>query len=145
MKLLKLTTRVLSLALALSLCGSAFAMDSGIARNEEELNNNQSTAQELNSDDTMYGLISSKSDVDWYKVTFESDGMANFWVGNTTHNLTMEVYKEDSYKEAGYQNPDNYQTFVEDFDVEGGVEYYIKLTGASVSSYSFRTRIYQSV
>ena len=49
---------------------------------ESEPNNTYSTADITYNDYDNYGYISTLSDVDWWRISFNYSGPANFWLGN---------------------------------------------------------------
>ncbi|MCI8388371.1 MAG: peptidoglycan DD-metalloendopeptidase family protein [Clostridiales bacterium] len=65
-------------------------------KNESEPNNTFSTATITSDDYDNYGTISSTSDVDWWKITFNRSGYANFWLGNIPSNCNYNIALYDS-------------------------------------------------
>lgn len=122
-----------------------------VTLNESEPNNTYSQADQYTNDADMYGIISSTSDVDYYKVFFGRDGKANFYLGNipTNCNYDMKIY---------YQNKSGgsltlYRTLatsgktyemVTDLPVECDKTYYMQVyssKGYSTSKYQVRAKI----
>lgn len=119
--------------------------------NEVEPNGTWEEAQELVSGDTVSGRIASGSDADWYKIKFDSEGTANFWVWNTQgsdrYNISLELYQgdKDHYKKCGLANVENGQTYIEAYEVEADTWYLVKLTGAAAADYEFRARLLPAI
>lgn len=65
-------------------------------QNESEPNNTVATADVTYDDYDNYGTISSTSDVDWWKITFNRSGYANFWLGNIPNNCNYDIALYDS-------------------------------------------------
>lgn len=64
---------------------------------EVESNNTAALADYTYDDYDSYGKISSSTDVDWWRVSFNTSGMVNFYLGNipSNCNFDMYVYKND--------------------------------------------------
>ena len=60
--------------------------------NESENNNSGATADVTQDDNTNYGAITSSSDEDWWKITFSSSGMANFWLGEIPSGCNYAIH-----------------------------------------------------
>lgn len=118
------------------------------SKNEGEPNNSMGSALTVNSDDTVAGTLSSASDVDWFKVKFSSNGVANFWLGNVPANCNyqLELYNASGTNIAGSYNGDGQQELIPFYGVSANVWYYVKIYSAkgssTTSSYTFRTKWY---
>lgn len=118
------------------------------SKNEGEPNNLMGSALTVNSDDTVTGTLSSASDVDWFKVKFSSNGVANFWLGNVPANCNyqLELYNASGTNIAGSYNGDGQQELISFYGVSANVWYYVKIYSAkgssTTSSYTFRTKWY---
>ena len=118
------------------------------SKNEGEPNNSMGSALTVNSDDTVTGTLSSASDVDWFKVKFSSNGVANFWLGNVPANCNyqLELYNASGTNIAGSYNGDGQQELISFYGVSANVWYYVKIYSAkgssTTSSYTFRTKWY---
>ena len=122
-----------------------------VTLNESEPNNTYSQADQYTNDADMYGIISSTSDVDYYKVFFGRDGKANFYLGNipTNCNYDMKIYHQP--KSGGSLTL--YRTLatsgktyemVTDLPVECDKTYYMQVyssKGYSTSKYQVRAKI----
>ncbi|MPM82402.1 hypothetical protein SDC9_129463 [bioreactor metagenome] len=71
----------------------------GATTYESEPNNTFYTANTINDDDNVWGYISSTSDQDWYSITYATDGLTNFWIGNFSSpcNYSINVYDSNNY------------------------------------------------
>ena len=118
------------------------------SKNEGEPNNSMGSALTVNSDDTVIGTLSSASDVDWFKVKFSSNGVANFWLGNVPANCNyqLELYNTSGTNIAGSYNGDGQQELISLYNVSANTWYYVKIYSAkgssTTSSYTFRTKWY---
>ena len=118
------------------------------SKNEGEPNNSMGSALTVNSDDTVTGTLSSASDVDWFKVKFSSNGVANFWLGNVPANCNyqLELYNASGTNIAGSYNGDGQQELISFYGVSANVWYYVKIYSAkgssTTSSYTFRAKWY---
>lgn len=118
------------------------------SKNEGEPNNSMGSALTVNSDDTVIDTLSSASDVDWFKVKFSSNGVANFWLGNVPANCNyqLELYNTSGTNIAGSYNGDGQQELISLYNVSANTWYYVKIYSAkgssTTSSYTFRTKWY---
>lgn len=115
---------------------------------ESESNNTIGTADKISSDDDVYGTISSASDIDWYKITFSSSGVANFWLGNVPSgcNYQLQLYNSSGALLTGSYNASGLQELISFYSVSA-TTYYIKIytaSGYSTSQYLFRAKWYPS-
>lgn len=97
---MKIKYKLLSLFLTLTaiLPLFVFPVDSAAGtKYEVESNNTYATADRTYDDYDNYGTMTTEDDVDWWKISFSSSGMANFWLGNIPSgcNFDMHVYKSD--------------------------------------------------
>ena len=70
---------LLALLSATPLCTGVWAATGTLY--ETESNNTSALADETYDGYNNYGRISSTSDVDWWQIYFDQEGMANFWLG----------------------------------------------------------------
>lgn len=115
--------------------------------NETEPNNTYIGADQTYDDYDNFGKISSPSDVDWWTITFTSEGIANFWLGKIPSgcNYDLQVFKSngttiivESLKASNAQE-------LCKVHVRSGETYYIKIDSASGSSntnYKMRVKNY---
>ena len=59
---------------------------------EVESNDDFDTATRTSNDYDNYGTISSSSDVDFWRVSFSAEGMANFWLGNIPSGYNYDLF-----------------------------------------------------
>lgn len=121
---------------------------------ETEPNDIMATADQTNDDYDNIGALSSESDnADWWKVVFAYDGQANFWLGNIPSGCDFDLvlYPHDSIDEHDILecsiNDGTAQELIQ-WDVQAGVEYYIKVEkfeGYSSSQYLLRAKNYPYV
>lgn len=115
---------------------------------ESEPNNTAATANMTYDDYDSYGTISSASDVDWWKVTFSSEGIANFYLGSIpsgcnyqlcVYNYTGNVLLVKSLRSSNSSE-------LCKVHVRAGEAYYIKIYSASgyssTDTYKFRFKRY---
>lgn len=77
----------------------SYALDiepKAVAKNETESNDTMSTANSVNQDDTIYGKISSSSDIDYFKVVAGLSGYMNFWLGDIPSGKDYDLYVYNS-------------------------------------------------
>ena len=115
---------------------------------ESESNNTVSTADTTYDDRDNYGAIISSSDVDWWKIEFKSEGIANFWLGDIPSgcDFDMQVYDYTGTKLLAESVRGSTPSELVKIHVRPGSKYYIKIYGFngshSVSYYSFRVKRY---
>ena len=115
---------------------------------EVEPNNTYYAADSTQDDYDNYGTISKATDIDWWQVSFNQSGYANFWLGNIPSgcNYELELYAYDGSTRLSYShNTGNSSELISAFWVTKNTEYYIKIysnTGYSQSKYKFRTKNY---
>lgn len=113
---------------------------------ESENNNTYSAADRTYDDYDNFGSISSSSDVDWWVVSFSTDGMANFYLGNIPSGCDYDI----SVYKANGSNLVCISETTRSFElirchVYAGVNYYVKIdsfSGYADSYYKFRTKIF---
>jgi len=116
---------------------------------EEESNDTLALADRVYNDDTTYGRISTSSDVDYYKIKFDSSGNANFWLGDIPAGKDFDFYL---YNAAGTliekSTTTNNQEQIYEVPVLSGVWYYMKVIGYngaySSEYYRVRAKLYPS-
>ena len=94
-------------------------------------------------DDTTYGKISSSSDVDYYKVKFDTAGYANFWLGDIPRGIDYDLYL---YNSSGTllscSKGTSSQEQIYKYPVSANSWYYLKVIGYNGSfSQSMRYRL----
>lgn len=135
---------ILILLITSSIC--VYAEPRAVAKTETESNNTFATADVVNQDDTIYGKISSTSDVDIYKVTFAVAGTANFWLGDIPSGKDYDLYV---YNESGQQlgvSSGTSSSELISFQTIGATTYYFKVVGSdgdydTNNQYKVRSRI----
>ncbi len=127
---------------------------SGVALNETEPNGEYTQAKRIYDDTNNYGYISSAGDVDWWVISFDTEGFANFYLGSLPKNYKMQIYKNNGSNLIAVSNDD--AAFDENsksnelfrIRVYQGINYYIKISGNSNSayhssdSYKLRCKVY---
>lgn len=116
---------------------------------ETESNNTIGSANRIYDDDTILGQISTSTDVDYYKVMFEEEGNANFWLGNIPAGKDFDFYL---YNAAGtlieQSTTTNNQEQIYEVPVLSGVWYYMKVVGYNGANssgyYQVRAKVYPS-
>lgn len=83
-------TIFLCMLLGIFFASSAYAIANIIT--ESESNDTYSSADITYDDYDNYGYIASVSDRDWWKITFISGGIANFWLGNIPIDCNYELH-----------------------------------------------------
>lgn len=125
-----------------------FPVDSAAGtKYEVESNNTYATADRTYDDYDNYGTMTTEGDVDWWKISFSSSGMANFWLGNIPSgcNFDMHVYKSDGTTQIvqGVHTSNHYE--LARCHVKANTTYYIKIvqkSGTSSSYYKLRAKNY---
>ena len=115
---------------------------------ESENNNTWSCADITYDDYNCYGKILTTSDVDWWKVTFTTEGMANFYLGNIPSGCDYDlyVYKGNGETLVAKSLRSSNQYEIVRCRVYANTTYYIKIKstiGSSSSYYLFRTKKYE--
>ena len=132
---------VLVISSMLSFTLSTFAV------NESEANNTLATADRIYDDANNYGYISSTSDADWWVISFDIDGFANFYLGSIPQscNYNMHIYKSNGTLIASSTEPYYYSELFR-IRVYKNTDYYIKIVSASgtssTDSYKLRCKVY---
>lgn len=134
------------LVLLLLLSGlSTFSFAAG-TKYETESNNTRGTANITYDDYDNYGKISSNSDIDYWKFSFGTTGMANIYLGNIPSgcNFNLHLYSSSGTLMAYSANSSNSAELVK-CRVVSGITYYAKISSSSGSSnsyYLFRVKRY---
>ena len=97
---------------------------------ESEPNDSYTTANRTYDDYNNYGLVSSYNDKDFWVVSFDYSGTANFWLGNIPANCNYDiaVYDSDLNFIEYSCNAGSAQELIT-IDVEANTNYYIYLVG----------------
>lgn len=120
----------------------------GAQIDESEPNNSFSAADTINSDDDVYGKISSSSDIDYFKVKFSAAGKANFWLGQIPSGCDYDLYVYDenynllwSSKASG-----NSQELLSKKSVQNKLYYVVvkPYSGYSSSEYWLRVKLFEN-
>ncbi len=114
--------------------------------NESESNNTFATADITYNDYNNYGKISSSSDVDYWKITFTANGMANFYLDSGI-GCDFDLYLYDSSQTLRAHSTTRGQGSKEIIRarVYQGKTYYVKIarySGISTANYLFRSKRY---
>ena len=119
------------------------------AASESESNNTYSTADITTDDANNTGTISSLNDVDWWKVTFNQDGWANYWLGELkgVNDFDLALYDSNGttlLEES--KNSSNVHELIR-YKVKKDITYYIKISAYVVDSsvaktYKFCAKVY---
>ena len=119
------------------------------ANYEVEPNDTRSMANTLEDGVTKYGNISRQADEDWFRITFNAPGTANFWLDNIPSgcNYSLRVYDESGSMVGYSYNPNNTPELINQLDIPiGGSEYYVQVSSSSGfsenSSYLLRAKWY---
>ena len=117
---------------------------------ELETNDTYSQANITFDDCDNHGMISTPTDVDWWKVTFSKCGNANFWLGDIPAgcNYNLYLYNSNDITPLASSTNSGNSSELFSYPVLAGVQYYVKIvtTGACSSSYYlFRTKNYPEV
>lgn len=117
---------------------------------ESEPNNTYSTADITYNDYDNYGYISTLSDVDWWRISFNYSGPANFWLGNipTNCDYDLRLYSSDGTTLLASSLLSGTTSELVTYTVSAYTTYYVKISsyvGSSTTSpYLFRTKVYPS-
>lgn len=128
---------------------SSYSTLSAGDKDEVESNDTYSLADRTYDDYDNYGTIDTESDVDWWKVEFDEDGEANFWLGNIPEDCDYDINLYDEYgvdddRLAKSWNLNNEQELIT-VEVEANVTYYVEIysaNGCSDDYYTFRAKNY---
>lgn len=118
-----------------------------VKRYEKESNNSRSKATRFYDDDNVYGRISSKSDVDYYKIKFKKSGKANFYLGKIPSGCDYDLYLYNSSgsKLKRSTRSGNKDELISKYSVKANRYYYLKVKsykGSSSSRYKLRAKLY---
>lgn len=116
---------------------------------EQESNDTIVLADRTYDDYDNYGYMNNTSDVDYFKVKFDSAGVANFWLGNIPDGNDYDLYLYDAggVLLARSMNADSEAELISYYPVESSVYYYLMVktySGSSTSSpYLLRAKWYE--
>ena len=106
-------------------------------------NNYFTEAQEINDDNNVYGKINSEDDVDFYKITFENNNTANFYIKaptNCVYEIEVYIKNGSNYtKLAKGSYSGDRERLISGLSVSAGVTYYIKVSRNTWSPISNET------
>ncbi len=111
---------------------------------ESESNNYYNEADLTLDDNTNYGTINTASDIDWWKITFDSDGMANIYLGSVPSgcDYKIEFFAYNSINRVAYSDKSSNSNEFMQCRVSAGYSYYVKVSSSSGYSDSYyRLRI----
>jgi hypothetical protein len=129
----------------------SYALDiepKAVAKNETESNDTMSTANSVNQDDTIYGKISSSSDIDYFKVVAGLSGYMNFWLGDIPSGKDYDLYVYNSSGTLlGKSIGTTSQELVSNISVTKNSTYYFQVVGFNGShdannKYKVRAKLY---
>ncbi len=124
-----------------------FHIDAAAGTINESESNDLSTKANLTYDDyDNFGSVNSSDTVDWWKITFTSSGMANFWLGEITadHNIDLYLYKSDRTTQIVQSKRTSNRAEQIRCHVNAAT-YYIKIeynSGLATASYKLRIKNY---
>lgn len=113
-------------------------------------NNNSWQAQRIQDNDDVEGRVDSILDIDWYKIQFDYDGRANFYLKPLSSRLNVDLYVYSSNMttllDLSKRSAGQYE-LIELNNIEKDRDYYIKVIhkGSSVPSnnkYHLRCKVY---
>lgn len=147
MKKRQLFLGAIIMVFSLNLVYASSIQPMAVGRYETESNNTRSTANQVVQDETIYGTISSSSDVDYFKVVFPTSGKANFWLGNIPAGKDYDLYVYNSNgTEIGSSTGTSSAELVSKIVVNAGETYYFKVTGYNsydaTNQYKVRCKLY---
>lgn len=144
---LRLICSVLTLLIFITQMSFGVSASSGTIY-ESESNNTVSTADRTYDDRDNYGTISYASDVDWWVIDFNAEGVANFWLGDIPSgcDYDLRVYDYTGTKLLVESIRSTNVAELCKIHVRAGETYYIKISGFngtySSSRYTFRVKRY---
>ncbi|MCX7569742.1 hypothetical protein OS242_07175 [Tumebacillus sp. DT12] len=99
--------------------------------NETESNGSFASANTLVAGDDLFGKISSSSDVDYFKVSFGTGGVARFWLGAVPDgtDYDIEVYDSANTLLRSSLKGSNSDEIITNLPVTAGSTYYVKVKG----------------
>lgn len=116
---------------------------------ETENNGSFSTADTIQDDDNVYGYVSVAYDKDYYKITFDAEGFANFYLGSipSGQDYDLYVYDENYNEITRSMNGSNADELIIGESVSADTVYYVKVQGYidyhdSSDSYLLRVKNY---
>ncbi len=106
---------------------------------ETEPNGAMAVADVTEDEADNFGTISSATDSDWYKTTFDRGGKTNFWLGNIPSgcDYQMQIYKGSTLVKTVNNNSTGTSEFAQ-YNTLADTVYYIKISsnsGYNASSY----------
>ena len=113
-------------------------------------NNNSWQAQRIQDNDDVEGRVDSILDIDWYKIQFDYDGRANFYLNPLSSRLNVDLYvysrNMTTLLDLSKRSAGQYE-LIELNNIEKDRDYYIKVVhrGSSVPSnnkYHLRCKVY---
>lgn len=107
--------------------------------NEIESNNTMGLADITYDDYDNYGYMNSTSDVDYFKVMFDYDGVANFWLGNLPEGYDYDLYLYDAGGTllAQSRNGSSEAELISYYPVQSDVYYYMMVESYAGSSTTY--------
>ena len=139
------------LVFGLLMPSSAFASEvapMAVLKTEIEPNNTRATANLVNQDDTITGYIGSSSDIDYFKVVPNVNGVFNFWLGNIPagKNYDLYVYNSSGSLLGSSTNTGTAQELVSGITATKGNTYYFAVQGkngsySATDAYKVRCRL----
>lgn len=132
---------------------SSLPIDDYIEENMEDYGNDNSRyPQRIYDDENIIGQVDKDDDVDWYIVSFDKNGSANFWVKPLHTRLDMDIYVYDQDDLVNYIKCSTESKGEEDLvtiPVEANRNYYVKIehfgsipAGMNRDKYWLRCKIY---
>ncbi len=146
----KLLALVTVISVIISICLVAANASSGTVYevdNSTENNDSIHSATQTYDDMDNYGSISSNLDVDFWKITFNEEGMANFWLGNIPSgcNYDIMLYYNSSDLQA-YSSKSSNKAELLRCHVYPGITYFLCIRSPdlsfSTSQYHLRIKNY---
>ena len=114
---------------------------------ETEPNNTSSTADQTIDDYNNYGTLNTLSDVDWWYVSFDTDGWANYWLKAPSGcDFDLYLYNNNGTLLEASDDSSGRQELIR-FDVVANTIYRIEINTASDvsnSNYLFRAKLYET-
>lgn len=133
-KLIK--SAILGLAITTMVSGGATVFAASL--NESEPNDSMATADKTYSDYDNLGKISTAGESDYYSIIFDSNGKANFWLGNIPSGCNYDLYLYDSNGNllTSSTNSGNASELISGYQITQHKTYYMRVKGVSGTSSS---------
>ena len=111
---------------------------------ESESNNSFASANTIIAGDDLYGMISSSTDTDYFKVKFYTTGTTNLWLGSIPPGCDYDLYVYDqNFNQVGASlYGGNYDEVISGLSVTANQTYYVKVVGYNGT---FNTNQYYSL